>query len=506
MNGMKSIILAVCVVAITLVFTISAFSDITLSSVIGENMVLQRDMKINVWGWADPGETVTVSIGGNEAKAITGENGKWSVVLPAMKAGGPHEMTVTGKNTITIGNILVGEVWLCSGQSNMEFGLGGAENAKEAADAADYPEIRFLTIPRVAPGRPIDRFNAKWVVCTPQSAPGFSAVGYFFGREIHSKAGVPVGLINASWGGTPIEPWTPREGFAAVPELEAISALVTQAGPNYEKTVGKALEQIDRWLPVAKKEFTDNKEVTPPPAWPHHPLEGMAPTGIYNGMISPIVPFTIRGAIWYQGEANVGQGMEYHHKMQALIRGWRKVWGEGDFPFYYVQIAPYTYNRGEELPKIWEAQTATLDEPNTGMAVINDVGNARDIHPRKKEEVGERLALWALAKTYGQKDIVYSGPLFKSMSIDGSNAIITFDHVGSGLTSRDEKPLNWFTIAGEDKKFVDAKAVIDGEKIVVSSPDVPKPVAVRFAWNEIAEPNLTNKEGLPASPFRTDSW
>jgi sialate O-acetylesterase len=261
---------------------------------------------------------------------------------------------------------------------------------------------------------------------------------------------------------------------------------------------------------MAKKAFEAGEEVQAPTKWPVHPLatDKQQPTCLYNGMIHPIVPFAMRGVIWYQGEANCNQndGVLYYDKFKAMLASWRSRWSQGDFPFYFVQLAPFVYGESEELPLFWEAQSACLQIPNTGMAVTVDIGDPYDIHPKNKQDVAKRLALWALAKDYGKKDIVYSGPLYKSMSLDGNKIRIRFDHVGTGLKSRDDKPLTWFSIAGADKKFVDAVAEIDDDTVLVSSDSVTNPVAVRFGWSNLAEPNLSNKEGLPASPFRTDSW
>jgi sialate O-acetylesterase len=484
-------------------------ADVRLPHVFSYHMVLQREAQLPIWGWAAPGEEVTVRIGANEAKARADATGKWMVKLPPMQAGGPHEMTVSGKNTIHIADVLVGEVWVASGQSNMALSVNAsADGAKEAA-AADWPSIRLFHVPQKPAGMPAQDVAATWQVCSPATAAGFSAVAYFFGREIHNELKVPVGLINTSWSGTRIEPWTPPEGFADVEKLRDIAAHIQEVNAQYRKSLGESLDRLESWLKLTRQALAENGPLPAEPEFPPHPLNSHGqPTGLYNGMVHPLVPFAIRGAIWYQGEANVGEGMLYHEKMKALIGGWRRVWNQGDFPFYYVQLAPYTYGGkpATALPEIWEAQVATLSVPNTGMAVTVDIGNPKDIHPRNKQEVGRRLALWALAKTYGREGTVYSGPLYKAMEHDVNAIRVKFDHVGSGLVSRDGKPLTCFEIAGEDKKFVAADAQIDGDSVLVSSKDVPNPVAVRFAWRHDAEPNLMNKEGLPASPFRTDRW
>ena len=484
-----------------------AVADVRLPKVLGSHMVLQREMEVPVWGWAEPGEAITVSLGGNVAKATADGQGDWMVKLPAMKAGGPHTMTVKGRNAITLIDILVGEVWVGSGQSNMEMSVRGSAKGAQECAAAKYANIRLFHVPKRPSGRPETDVNAAWRPCQPNTVPGFSAVLYFFGRELHNELRIPIGLIATSWGGTRIEPWTPPEGFLAVPKLAGIAKQVGQANGNYRKQVAATLDGLEAWVPAARQALAGNKPIPPAPAAPRHPLNSHgAPTGLYNGMVHPIVPFAIRGAIWYQGESNRGDGMMYLEKMKALIAGWRTVWKQGDLAFYYVQLAPYTY-RGSvtALPEIWEAQTAALAIPHTGMAVITDIATVKNIHPPNKQEVGKRLALWALAKDYG-KQVVYSGPLYKALKIEGGKAIVSFDHVGGGLVARDGKPLSHFQIAGADKKFADAQAAIEGDTVVVSSPDVAAPVAVRFGWHQLAEPNLANKEALPASPFRTDKW
>ena len=434
-----------------------AGADVRLPRLLGDNMVLQRDQPIPVWGWAAAGEKVNVRFGKSSVSATAAADGRWSVKLPKMSAGGPFEMTVAAANTITLSNILVGEVWVCSGQSNMAKPIGIHPGQQPCLDyekeiaAADYPQIRLMEVPPASSATPVDDIaNAQWLPCTPQNIAikrggghGFSACAYFFGRELYKDLKVPVGLIAASVGGCPCEPFTPPSG--------------------------------DRWL----------------------------------GMIHPLTPFGIRGAIWYQGESNLSNGMLYRDKMNTLITGWRKAWTQGDYPFLYVQVALSKYNDDVEMaPRLWEAQTATLAVPNTGMAVTHDISSYPDCHATNKQEVGRRLALWALAKTYGKSGLVCSGPVYHSME-PGSGATagkirLHFDSIGSGLTTRDGKSPDHFTIAGEDGKFVEAKAEIDGKTVLVWSETVAKPVAVRCGWRQDVSPNLINKEGLPAPSFRTD--
>ena len=504
----KCAILGFLVTAL-LAATTAARADVRLPAVVGSNMVLQREAPLPIWGWADPGEQVTVTLGDAKQSATAGDNGRWEIKLPAMKSGGgPLTMTIQGKNTLTLNNILIGEVWVGSGQSNMQWSVIASAKAKEEIESAKHPRIRLFLVPLVPSGTPAENVNASWQECSPDSIPQFSAVLYFFGREIQKDLDVPVGLIATSWGGTAIQPWIPPAGYASEADLKQEGENAANAARSYPETVKNTLPAYKKWLEQTEKLVAEGKNPPPPPAYPNHPLNSNgAPTGLYNGMIHPLVPFAIRGALWYQGESNRGQGMKYHTYMKALITGWRKVWNQGDFPFLFVQLAPFRYDQNSTaLPEIWEAQTATLAVPNTGMAVTTDITTVNDIHPPNKQDVGKRLALWALANTYGRKDLVYSGPLFDSMQVEGDKIRIKFKHVGGGLASHDGKPLSWFAIAGEDKKFHQAQATIDGESVVVQSPDVKQPVAVRFGWDQIAEPNLQNKAGLPASPFRTDKW
>lgn len=487
----------------------TARADIRLPAVVGDHMVLQRDLPLPIWGWADPGEEISITFGEAKARATADASGKWRVTLPATKAGKALEMTLVGKNTIKLVDILMGEVWLGSGQSNMQWSVQLSTNAAEEIAAANYPDIRLFSVPLVPSGRPAANVNAQWVACTPDTIKNFSAVLYFFGRELHKDLKVPIGLINTSWGGTRIEPWTPPEGFASQSELNSELEWINARKADYQTALSAALAQYRSWIESAEKAKAAGQEMPDPPAAPAHPLNSNGvSTGLYNGMIHPLVPFAIRGALWYQGEANVGQGMQYNTRMKALIQGWRTVWGQGDFPFLFVQLAPFDYGGvPTRLPELWEAQTATLAFPNTGMAVTTDVvASLKDIHPPNKQDVGKRLALWALANTYNQSDKVYSGPLYESFVVEPGQIRLKFKHANGGLASRDAKPLSWFSIAAADKKFVPAEAVIDGESVVVRSPSVGVPAAVRFGWHQLANPNLTNKAGLPASPFRTDTW
>lgn len=455
----------------------SAQADVKLPAIFGDHMVLQRDQKVPVWGWADEDELVIVQFRDQVVQTRAGKGGKWSVNLAPMKASSAgKDFLVLGKNRVEFKDVVVGEVWFCSGQSNMEWSVAASKNAQQEIAAANNPRIRHFKVPHVTSTKPETEVKTTggWQPTTPAVAGSFTAVGYFFAREIQKELDVPIGLIGCNWGGTRVEPWTPPVGFQQVPALKNIST-------NLHNFPQKAANgSINHQTALA----------------------------IYNAMVHPLVPYAIKGALWYQGESNNGEGMLYFEKKKALIGGWRTIWGQGPFPFYFVQLAPYNYGpqRAEALPGIWEAQTATLSIPNTGMAVTTDIATVSNIHPPDKQEVGRRLSLWALAKTYGKPVKSYASPVYDSLKIDGAKARVSLKNAEGGLKSLDGKPLTWFTIAGADKKFVEAKAEISGNSVIVSSPDVKKPVAVRFGWNQLAEPNLANAAGLPASPFRTDNW
>jgi sialate O-acetylesterase len=493
-------------------------AEVRLPRVFGSHMVFQQDKPLVVWGWAQPNETVAVELASEKVQATANEKGEWRATLPAMKAGGPYTLTVSGSSTVKFDDIMIGEVWLCSGQSNMEMGMGMIQNSKEEIARATNANIRLLLVKRNFTPVPQTDIDGEWKICSPQTIveggwSGFSAAAYFFGRKLQADLGVTIGLIESSWGGTRIEPWTPPVGFAAVPALAHEYEFVKLADPRTEehhRRLEETLDQIRLWLAEAEKADSNRSVVPAMPVYPAElqpPHELQSATVLYNGMIHPLIPFAIRGAIWYQGESNLGDTAFYTERMKAMIAGWRQLWGEGDFPFYYVQIAPYNYgNKAETEAEFWEAQTAAEKIPNTGMAVINDIGNLKDIHPKNKQEVGRRLALWALAKTYGKDIPVYTGPVFQSMTVDGDKLRLTFDHIGGGLKTRDGKAPDWFEIIdADDGGFVKADAQIDGANILLSAPSVKHPVAMRFAWSMMAEPNLMNAEGFPVSAFRAGS-
>lgn len=486
----------------------SGRGELQIPHVIGSHMVLQRGCVLPIWGWADPGQVVEVRLSEATRQATADENGRWEVQFPAMPASGPHTASISSQGTkIELVDILIGEVWVCSGQSNMQWSLGQSQGGNEAIAASANDQLRLLTVPNREAGVPLRDMEGNWQNCEPNTARPFSAVAYFFGQELQKELQVPVGLINSSWGGTRIEPWTPPTGILHVPGLESVYEQISTANQAYARDVDVALDVMAGWISRSRLAAAQGSPLPKMPELrlPPHPLaKSHLPTSLYNSMIHPLVPFGIRGALWYQGESNNGEGMLYYQKMQALIKGWRNAWGQGDFPFYYVQLAPWSGYADGNLEGIWEAQLASLQIPATGMAVTTDlVHKLSDIHPINKQDVGHRLALWALAKTYGRQKSVFSGPIYRAHEVQGSRIRVEFDYAQGGLAARDGMPLSHFEI-GDDTHFVPAQAVVDGEAVVVSSGDVLQPRHVRFGWQKTATPNLVNRSGLPASPFRTN--
>ena len=501
---------------LTLSASPSARADIKLPKILSDHMVLQSGKPSTVWGWADAGEKVTVAIAGKSASATADAQGKWSVSLEVPASKTPLEMTITGKNSLKVSDILVGEVWICSGQSNMEWTVKQSDKAAEEAAAANFPLIRHFKVTRATASTPQEDLQGAWVVCTPETVVDFSAVGYFFGRHLHNKlGGSPIGLIGSNWGGTPAESWASRASMEASPALKPLLERWDQQVASYDET--KALEGFEKaknaWTALAATAKAEGKPVPRPPSPPTSPAQGAGrPANLYNAMIAPLLPLAVKGAIWYQGESNVSRAQQYKTLFPLMIQNWRTDFKQPELPFYFVQIAPFKYNKANPnadtspCAELWEAQSETLKKlPHTGMAVTMDVGNVDNIHPGNKQDVGHRLALWALAKDYGVKGLTYSGPLYKEAKIEGDKVRISFEF-SEGLKAKDGAALSFFTIAGEDKVFSPAEAKIEGNSLVVSSKEVAKPVAVRFAWREDALPNLVNGADLPASPFRTDNF
>ncbi|MFN9606471.1 MAG: sialate O-acetylesterase [Planctomycetota bacterium] len=487
-------------------------AEVRVADIFGDHMVLQQNQKVRVWGWADPKESVTVSIGSNRATAQSDSSGRWLVELPPMAASkSPTKMTIRGSNTIEIDDILVGEVWLCSGQSNMEWTVAMSSNPKEEIAAAKHPLIRHIKIPLVPSNVPLDHFASTWQVCSPDTAANFTACGYYMARHLQKELDVPVGLVNSSWGGTRIEPWTPPVGFERVESLQWIYQSVigrTPGTPSYRERLSAYLQAIEEWTAKAKASVDKNEIVAPSPSYPSELTpygSNQDPTMLYNGMIHALVGFPIRGAIWYQGESNHEEGMLYFEKMKALTQGWRTLWGQGDFPFYYVQIAPFRYGDRDPamLARFWEAQAAAQSIPKTGMVVINDIATIDDIHPPNKQDVGYRLALLALKNDYGRKDLVAHSPEVDSVEPKGDRLQVRFKNTGGSLKTRDGKSPSHFEIIGTGSGgFQAATATIEGDSVILASERVAAPVAFRYAWNMIAEPNLAGSSGLPVGACR----
>jgi sialate O-acetylesterase len=539
-----------------------SMADVRLPAIFGDHMVLEQDTKIPVWGWAGAGEAVTVTLGDHTAKTTADATGKWRVDLdPVITTATPLTLAVTGKNALKFEDVLVGDVWVCSGQSNMEFDLGGdwkgqhtfggAANAATAVPAADDPQLRLFVVQKKIALEPESDVVGKWEVCTPDSAALFSAVGYFFGQELRHTLNRPIGLIGTYWGGQPAQSFTSLSGLQKDPPFANYVSAYQKDVANYPKakadypaalaaykdklkawneTVAPTFNPIlKQWQDAVAQAKASGRAAppkpmpsTPMPNAPHSPDGGPStPTVLYNGMIAPLIPYAIKGAIWYQGESNAGNGPEYATLFPRMISDWREKWNQGDFPFLYVQLANFMAPQKQPSEGGWaylrEAQLKTLSLPNTGMASAVDIGNAADIHPKDKLDVGLRLALAAKHIAYGQ-DLVYSGPIYDSMTVEGNKIRLTFKQTGSGLQMSTPPwtptgvpvpaptALTGFAIAGADKNFVWAQAQIDGNSVVVSSDQVGSPVAVRYGWANNPPCNLYNKEGLPASPFRTDDW
>lgn len=638
---------------------IPAQATVRVPKLVGDHMVLQRDKPLQLWGWADAGEAVTVAFRGKAYPAkIGGVGGKWTVTLPAQPAGGPYEMTIKGSNTLQIKDVLLGDVWLASGQSNMEWPLKqNVNNSQQEIAQANYPRIRLLNVQNATAASPQAEFDSKgWQVCSPQTVGDFSAVAYFFGRDLHQQYKVPIGLISSVWGGTVAEAWTSGAGLRKLPEFAPqVAALESNTGParqqaDYAAALAawkKSPASQDRGLLPGQPSWADPAYVTT--AWPTMQLPGLwenqaeqpklrdfdgivwlrkevtlpatatgkpltlslaqiddrdstwfngvlvgstsghtqprrytvpatlvragrnvvtvrvvdtgggggiwgspeelflktttqtmpltgawqyqtafdpasipknpfpngtqnLPTMLYNAMIAPLVPYTLKGVIWYQGESNAGRAYQYRTLFPALIQDWRTQFGQKELPFIFVQLASFGPQQDQPADYDWaelrEAQSLTLQQPRTGMAVALDLGNPDDIHPLNKQDVGHRLALEARRVVYEDKTVISSGPTYKSMKIDGNKVRLTFDHAGGGLVLKDTSGphLKGFAIAGADRKFVWAKGQLEGNTLVLYSDEVPTPVAVRYAWGNSPFVNLYNKEGLPSPPFRTDTW
>jgi sialate O-acetylesterase len=489
-----------------------ARGDVRVPAIFGNHMVFQRDQKDRVWGWADPGEEVTVKIAGQSQAAKAGSDGAWHVVLSAMAAGGPHTLSIQGKNTLRFDDVLVGEVWICSGQSNMQWPLAFSFNGDLDIVAATDPNIRLITVPNVGTQEPQQNFKGEWQTAGRQTVGWFSAVGYVFGRRLRQTLNVPIGLINDSWGGSACESWIRRDVLAADQKFAPLMKHWEKLEKDLREVKADYESKRAQWQAAVAKAKAEKKEAPPPPQNPDDLMYGNArPGNIYNGVLKPTIGYGIRGAIWYQGESNVGRAYQYRDLFPLMIKSWRDEWGQGDFSFYWVQLADFLAEVPKPQDSAWaelrEAQTMTLHRlPRTGEAVIIDAGDANDIHPRNKEVVGNRLARWALARDYGL-NVACQSPTYREMKKQGSKITVRFDHAGGGLKTADVDELRGFAIAGNDRKFIWAKAKMVGrDAIEVWSDQVAEPAAVRYAWADNPVCNIYSNEGLPLTPFRTDDW
>lgn len=514
--------------ALGLMMVLPVRADVRLANVFSDHMVLQRGMSVTVWGTAQPGEAVVVSFAGTNVSATADAQGNWSVKLPALDAcADGRELKAVGKTTVTLKDVLVGDVWLCSGQSNMAFPLGGCQ-ATEDIRNADLPAIRYRGYWERFSGTPqADVLPGSWARLSPSSAAGCTAVGFYFARKVHREIGVPIGLLESTVGGTEIECWMSPQALREYPGHAAIAKRLDEAIDAYRKALAGSLDDVEQWVDATRKALAQNQPIPPQPRIPGHPNEDreywVRIQSLYNGMIHPLTRFAIKGVLWYQGENNGQEDDNYTEKQRALVETWRRAWGL-DFPFYYVQLANFeaaTDNPGDGhgWPHCRMAQLKGLQLPKTGMAVTIDIGDGADIHPKNKQDVGERLALWALAKDYG-KPVIFTGPLFKDARPEAGKMRVSFEpgSIGSGLmvgrktgrapvTEARQDSLKRFAVAGADKVWHWAQAEISGDSVLVFSPEVSSPVAVRYAFAMNPEGcSLYNKEGLPASPFRTDTW
>ncbi|MBI5774997.1 MAG: sialate O-acetylesterase [Verrucomicrobia bacterium] len=483
-------------------------ADVKLPAIFGDHMVLQREAAVPVWGWAEPGEPVTVSVAGQTQSTTAGVDGTWRVKFSNLQADGPTTLVVKGKNTVSFQDVLLGEVWLGSGQSNMAMTVNRAKDFEREQAAAKWPLVRMFKEESASATTAQSEGKGRWTICTPDTVGGFSATLFFFGRELHKSLGVPVGLINSSVGGTPIESWIAPEAQRASKELQPFftAAEKDNAGIATEAAVKKYEAELAQWKADAKKAKAAKQKA---PRAPRNLADVKARKvnvgGLFNGKIAPLIPFTIRGALWYQGEANStpAKAPFYEAQLKLLVTDWRARWGY-EFPMAWAQL-PNFGGAGRDWPAVREAMLKTLALPKTGMGINIDIGEEKDIHPKNKQEVGRRLSLWALGTVYGKKVPATSGPLPAGHEVRGGEIVLSFKHTDGGLVAKDGE-LKGFVIAGEDKQWKPATARIEKDKVIVSSPEVKKPLAARYAWENFPACNLYNGAGLPATPFRTDDW
>lgn len=526
----KSLACIACVVLATLQFAAAQQANsqempVRLAGAFGNHMVLQRDQSIPIWGWATPGQDISVTFADRQAKTTANDQGKWMVKLDALPAGGPHQLTVQGKQMIKLTDILVGEVWLCSGQSNMAMTVARSQDFEKEKQLADRPNIRMMTVAKNSTPEIQQDCQGNWMVASSETVGKFSATAWFFGRKLNEELDVPIGLINSSWGGTDVAAWTSKSAQETNETLDQMMVQFDKRAQGYDSEKAKLKFDVamKAWKQKASEQRAAGKKVARKPRLQANPMKNQnRPSNLFNGMINPLVPFGIRGVIWYQGERNaktIEAGELYAEQLKLMITDWRNRWGASDLPFITVQLPNFHKATDAVLQNtgwvmVRESQWKSLELKNTGIAVTTDVGMANDIHPKNKQVVGQRLALWALGTTY-KKDIVYSGPLFKGIQFDGSKSegnrrcILSMSHDGDGLKASDgSTDIKGFVIAGKDRVFYSAKAAYDAQsgKIIVSSDNVLDPIAVRYNWSDNPSGNLINSADLPAAPFRTDTW
>lgn len=493
---------------VTAVMALPAMAELRLPAVFGDHMVVQQKKPVRVWGWSDPGAEVKVRIGSRTASATADDAGKWTAEVPAVPAGGPYTMNIRGGGeTVVIRDVLCGEVWICSGQSNMEWPIDRSRDPLPTIAAANDPHLRYIDVPKLTSDTPQTDFEGAWQIMSSETAPKASAVAYFFAKRLREELGVPVGLLDTNWGGTPSESWTSLETLTGLEVFSQTMANWETALAEYPAKQAEYETALAAWEKAAEEAKAAGAAAPARPAAPRGPEHPHRPASLFNAMVAPLVPYSVQGAIWYQGESNAPRAYQYRTIFPAMIEDWRRHWDD-EFSFYFVQLANFKARLDAPADSDWaelrEAQSLALALPKTGQAVIIDIGEAEDIHPRNKQDVGARLAALALAKDYG-KEVVPSGPVYASHAVEGGAIRLTFSELGGGLVCP-EAALTGFAVAGEDKQFVWAQAVIDGDTVVVSAPEVAAPVAVRYAWADNPACNLYNRAGLPASPFRTDDW
>ena len=511
---MNKTVSSIALLAVFIV-TLQVYAELTPAPVFNDHMVLQRDMIVPVWGKADPAAEITISINQINQSTTASDSGNWTMELPAMPAGGPYQMTISDSSTtITYGDIYIGDVWLCSGQSNMDMTVAmgnqywcGVDNADQEVANADYPLIRVFDVPFVTSEYPLDSVTCEWMICSPQTAGSFSAAAYFMARDLYLKYNIPIGLITSAFGASTAESWTSRESLIAHPQLRFLIENYAEKKEAYDadpERQRKYKENLAKWQSACQKAEEEGK-LLPRGVKIEDPRDDQhSPYTCYNGMIAPLIPYAIKGTIWYQGESNQPTSKLYDVIMENMIADWRNRWQQGDFPFIYVQLANYgkesdNPNKPSPFAEVRYAQLQNLQIANTAMATAIDIGDAGNIHPKNKQEVGRRLALCADALAYDQPT-EYMGPIYKEMKVEGNKAIISFDHIGSGLAVHGEK-LEGFAIAGRNNEYIWADAQIVGDTVVVSSEKVKNPISVRYAYADNPKCSLYNKEGLPASPF-----